>query len=160
VDEREAWSEDEEERVLNDVLLPVALSRFDGASGDADSIDTKSLGVLALAAAAIAVLVAVHDGINRHWPIGALSMAAAGVLLVFAIWPRSWDFGPNLEAFYSEMSGAPRVEASRQMLSELLASVDKNDMTNAGKFRWYRAGLAVFVLALVVCVPIALVRPH
>lgn len=151
--------ETEEWALLDEIVIPVALSRFDRGSGDADSIDTKALGVLAVAAAAIGVLVAVHDGINHDWPVAAIVMGVSGLLLVVAIWPRRWDFGPDLQDFYEEMSGAPPVEASQQMLAELLASIDRNDTANRSKFGFYQAGLMVFVAGLVVCVPIALVRP-
>jgi hypothetical protein len=37
------------------------------------------------------VLVAVHDALNRFWWLAAAGLALAGLLLLVAVWPRTWD---------------------------------------------------------------------
>jgi hypothetical protein len=62
---------------------------------------------------------------------------------------------PELREFY-EIESAP-LEASRQMLSELLKAIDVN--AKPIKVTLHRWGLALFVLSLMGCIPIALIRP-
>jgi hypothetical protein len=158
VPEAQGWdNENDELFALTELLLPAAQSRLDGTFRDSDALDTKALGTLALDAAAIAVLVTVHDAVNRLWWIPTISLAAGGGLLIAAMWPRRFDFGPELRQFYESMSGSTRLEASRQMLAEVLKAVEAN--IKPGKSVLYWIGLALFVVSLLGCIPIALVRP-
>jgi hypothetical protein len=85
-------------------------------------------------------------------------LAAAGVLIV-SIWPRKFQMGVVLDEFYTEMSKASPLEASRQMLSELNSCKVENDKPLDQKVLQFKCGLALFVLALLGAIPIALAHP-
>jgi hypothetical protein len=74
-----------------------------------------------------------------------------------AVWPRTFDVGPDTRRFYEAMGGGTRLAASRQMLSELLAAIDQNDRELAGKRRLFKAGFAILVVAFVGSLAAALV---
>jgi hypothetical protein len=154
------WSDPEDEHaVLDNLLVPMARERLDGRLRDCDALDTKALGTLALDGAALAVLVAAHESINRLWWIPAIALGTAAAMLLIAIWPRRFDFGPDLRSFYSDLSDSSPLTASRQMFAEVLAALDANNDQMAVKIWFFWIGLSVFVLGLVGCIPIALVRP-
>ena len=62
----------DDERAILHMLLPREQSRIDGQLRDSDALDSKALGVLALDAAAIALLVAVRDDLRLLWWIPSL----------------------------------------------------------------------------------------
>jgi hypothetical protein len=75
-----------------------------------------------------------------------------------AIWPRTFDLGPDPRKFYEAMGTSTRVDATRQMLSELLKAVDENDRQLPGKNRLFKLAFALLVLALLGSLTVALVR--
>ena len=120
-----AANESDEQAIL-DMLVPRAQARIDGQLRDGDALDTKALGVLGVDTAAVALLVAVRDSLNALWWIPTGALGVTGVLLLAAIWPRTFDLGPDPRKFYEAMGTSTRVTATRQMLSELLEAVDEN----------------------------------
>ena len=152
------WDEESELRILLDILIPHAHIRFDGALRDSDAADTKALGILAIDAAALGVVVAVHNVLNVNWWLPAAGLGVAGVFLIASIWPRRFDFGPDIEAFYSEMGGGTPLEAARQMLAELLQSIKANRKDSKILLAWI--GLALMVVSLLGCLPVVFLRPH
>jgi hypothetical protein len=148
-----------EETVVSTLLVPLAQARLELQLGDVGSADSKAFGVLALDAGAVGLVLATHDSINRLWPILlVVFLAAAGVLIV-SIWPRKFQMGVVLDEFYTEMSEASPLEASRQMLSELNSCKVENDKPLDQKVLQFKCGLALFVLALLGVIPIALAHP-
>jgi hypothetical protein len=83
-----------DEQAVLDLLLPRAQARIDGQLHDSDALDSKAFGVLGVAAAAIALLVAAHDDIHRLWWLPAVALGVASLLLLAAVWPRRFDVGP------------------------------------------------------------------
>lgn len=146
-------------RVLEMVIARVQ-ARLDGQMRDNDALDVKALGVLGADAAAIAVLVAVHTSINRFWWVPALGLAAAGLLFLAAIWPRSFDVGPNWREFYDTFGGGSASEVGQQMLAELLQAVEGNDEKAPRKNTPFKIGFAILAVSLVGCVPVSLMRPQ
>ena len=116
------------------MLVPRAQARIDGQLRDGDALDTKTLGVLGLDTAAVALLVAVRDSLNALWWIPACALGVTGVLLLAAIWPRTFDLGPDPRKFYEAMGTSSRLVATRQMLSELL-KVPSTRMTDSCRAR-------------------------
>src|SRR6266516_4087518 len=154
----EAAAQESDELAILDMLVPRAQARIDGQLRDGDALDTKTLGVLGLDTAAVALLVAVRDALNALWWIPAGALGVTGVLLLAAIWPRTFDLGPDPRKFYEEMGGGTRLAATRQMLSELLAAADENDRQLPAKSRLFKIGFALLVVALLGSLTVALVR--
>jgi hypothetical protein len=107
---------------------------------------------------AAGVLVAVHDAVNRFWWLDATGLTVAGLLLLAVIWPRSVDAGPNLRAFYETLGGEAAVDVGRQMLAELLETIDTNDrIIRAQKPEvLIELSLVLIVLSVVGTVPLSL----
>jgi hypothetical protein len=145
-----------DEQGILDMLVPRGQARIEGQLRDSDALDAKALGILGVTAAAIALMVAVRHDLNRFWWIPTAALGVAAVLLLAAVWPRTFDVGPDVRRFYEVMGGAPRLTASRQMLLELLAAIDQNDRELPHKRRLFKAGL-VLVLALLGALTVALV---
>jgi hypothetical protein len=122
-----ATPQKEDEQGVLDMLNPRAQARIEGQLRDSDALDAKSLGILGVTGAAIALMVVVRDAVNQWWWIPTAALGIAAVLLLAAIWPRTFDLGPDIRRFYEVMGGTTRIAASRQMLSELLAAIDQND---------------------------------
>jgi hypothetical protein len=120
----ESAAHESDEQAILDMLVPRAQARIDGTAAGRRSLDTKALGVLGVDTAAVALLVAVRDSLNALWWIPTGALGVTRVLLLAAIWPRTFDLGPDPRKFYEAMGGSTRVTATRQMLSELLEAVD------------------------------------
>jgi hypothetical protein len=150
--------ENADEQAILDLLLPRAQARIDGQLHDSDALDAKALGVLGAAAAAFGLLVAVHESVNRFWWAPTAALGVAAVLLLSAVWPRTFDLGPDTRRFYEAMSDSTRLAASRQMLSELLLAVDRNDEHLPRKSLLFKVAFGVVLVALLASVPVALIR--
>src|SRR5687768_11196930 len=154
--ERAARQREEDELALLDMLSARAQTRLDGQLQDSDAVDTKALGVLAVAAAAVALMVAVRNDLSELWWVPTAVLGLAGLFLLATIWPRKFDVGPDTRTFYEEMTGSPRVTAAGQMLSELLAAIDRNDLQIPAKNRLFKLGFTVLLAGLVGCLVLAL----
>ena len=153
---RELRATEADELALLELLVPRAQGRIDGQLRESDALDGKALGVLGADAAAIALLVAVRFDLSRLWWIGAAALGASAVALLATVWPRTFDVGPDARRFYETMAGSTRVEAARQMLSELIAASEHNAVQLPGKRRQFKAGFGLLVAGLLVSLIVAL----
>jgi hypothetical protein len=151
-----ADSQPGDEQAILDMLIPRAQGRIDTQLRDSDALDSKALGMLGVTAAAVALMVAVRHDVHPSWWAPSSVLGIAGIALLAAIWPRRFDVGPDPRKFYEAMATSTRLEASRQMLSELLATIDENDRHQPAKNRLFKAGFAVLVVALLGCLAVAL----
>jgi hypothetical protein len=147
-----------DEEIVVQMLVERAQSRLDAQLHARQWRDLKALGLLGADAAAAGVLAAVHDAVNRFWWLDATGLAVAGLLLLAAVWPRRLDVGPNVRAFYETFGGGAAVDVARQMLAELLETIETNDRFT----RSHKADLLIelsvvlIMLSLVGAVPVAL----
>lgn len=156
----EPWDDPGDEYiVLADLVVPAAQDSFNGGSADWSALDTKALGILAVVAGAIAVLITVHQDINRLWWTPAILLAIAGILLIAAIWPRDFYFGPDFLDFHYELRNLSPLDAARDLLVELVDATRENDNRLNGKTTLFWCGLGLLLVALLACLPVALVRP-
>jgi hypothetical protein len=151
-----------DEQANLDLLVQSAQERLQRQLADGDAMDAKALGLAGLSVAAVALLAATHQAINRFWWIPAIGFAVASALLWWVIQLREFDVGPDLEWLYDHWTadGTSAPDAARQMLSELGASLEKNYYeVILRKGRLFNAGNVVLGLSLLGSIPIALVRP-
>jgi len=123
---------------------------------DNDALDVKAIGLLAVDAGAIAVLVAVHGGVNHLWEIPAAVFGIAGLFLLIIAWPRDFDAGPDWRDFYQTYGGGKAEDVERQLLGELLESIEWND-AKARKRKLLTPACLLMLAGLVGSVVVALV---
>jgi hypothetical protein len=145
-----------DEQAIVDMLIPRAQSHIDAQLRDSDALDSKALGVLGVTAATIALMVAVRGDVHRTWWIPTAALGLAGLFLLAAVWPRTFDVGPDPRQFYEAMAARTRLDASRQMLAELLAAIDRNNRRVPDKNRLFKAGFALVIPALVGCLAVGI----
>jgi hypothetical protein len=148
---------EQDQQAILSMLIARAESRIDGQIQGNDSLDTKAMGILGLDAAVIALMVAVHDSVGRFWWIPTAGLGVAAVLLLYVVWLRKYDIGPDVRDFYDRQGGGTALAAKRQMLSELLAAIDSNDARLPRKSSAFKLGFAVFLVSLLGCLLPALV---
>ena len=127
-------------------------AQLDGQLRDNDALDVKALGILGADAAGLAVLIAAHDVIDALWWIPALGLGVSILLLFVALWPRRLDTGPNWRTFYERYGGGAAADVGRQMLSELLDAVERNNESLSrphGKIFVFKAAFALLVALLI-----------
>jgi hypothetical protein len=119
-------------------------------------MDSKALGLLGLDAAAIALMTAVRYDLLSLWWLPTTVLGLAGALLLAALWPRRFDLGPDTRRFYETMGASSRLDAGRQMLTELLVAVDGNDVRLPPKVKLFKSGFALLVIGLLGSLTVAL----
>jgi hypothetical protein len=92
-------------------------------------------------------MVAVRTDVHVLWWIPTGALGCAGVLLLAAVWPRTFNIGPDTRRFYETMGASLRLDATRQMLSDLLAAIDENDSQLPSKNRLFKVGFGLLVIA-------------
>ncbi|HEY3764415.1 MAG TPA: hypothetical protein VGL44_04605 [Gaiellales bacterium] len=143
--EGDPQSEDDAQAIV-DMLIERAAEQLDAQSRTNDSLDAKAGGVLAVAVVALAGLLSIASS-TPGWgsPAGLIAVGCAP--LVYAIWPRAFEVGADLRTFYATMGGASRADASRQMLSQMLAAIDDNAAAlPAAKAQAVRWGTALVLI--------------
>ena len=156
----EIWSDPNAERdVLIDLVMPAAQAQYDEASNRWNSLDAKAFGLIAVAAAVIAGLAATHEELHDSWWGPATGCVAAGVFLVFAIWPREFYVGAEIVDFHDEMRSESPLEAARVMVESITDATESLEQGYAQKASNFQIGLALLSVAVAGCVPVVLFHP-
>ncbi len=146
------------QRTLAELIIDRAQGRLDGQLHDNDALDVKALGLIAVDAAVLAVLIAAHGSLDRIWVIPAFVLAVAGFLFLCALWRRRFDAGPNWREFYEDYGWEPFEDVARQMLSDLLAAIEWNTEHGRRKDALYGAGFAASLVGLLAAGIVGLAR--
>jgi hypothetical protein len=156
----EPWDDPAAEyEVLSEMIVPAAQQRYVTGLQDWDAIDTKALGVLAAAVAAIAALAAFHGGINRFWWLPAIGLLCSCVLFALVIRPYEVTPAPDLLDLHDQMRGEGRLEVARELLDDFTYAADRNDRPLRLKVQLFGYGLVVMAASLAGSLPILLFRP-
>jgi hypothetical protein len=155
------WDDpDEEYAVLSEMIVPAALQRYVTGLQDWDAIDTKALGVLAAAVAALAALAAFHTGINHLWWLPAVGLLCSCALFAFVIRPYEATPAPDLLDLHDQMRDQGQLETARELLDDLTFAADRNDNPLGLKLQLFGYGLIALAVSLLGCIPVLLSRPH
>jgi hypothetical protein len=151
-----------EQAAILDMLIARAQGRIDTQLRDAETRAAKSLGVLALDAAAVALLVGVHADLSDSWPVPTAALGVAGLGFLWVVWPVKLDTGPDTRAFFEAFGGGFEITTKKQMLADLLAAVDRNDLddrlrTRNRVFSW---SFILLVMSLLGSLAVALTGPE
>lgn len=143
------------------MLIVRAQGRIDTQLRDAETRAAKSLGVLALDAAAVALLVGVHAYLSRFWPVPTAALGVAGLGFLWVVWPAKLDTGPDTRAFFETFGGGFELATKKQMLADLLAAVDRNDLDHQlrRRDRVFRWSFRLLVVSLLGALAVALTGP-
>jgi hypothetical protein len=152
---------DDARQALADLLTQRAAERVGWQLGDSDTADFKALGLLALIAAAVAILVGIRASLNHvGWIVSLGLLALSTITLLLSVRPRLFDIGPDLTEFNTVMTGASRRDVTEQMFVELLEAIRRNNLTlpkKEGQVVW---GLYFFAAAIIAAVAAALAHPR
>ena len=140
------------------LIVERAQARLDAQLRDNDALDVKSLGLLAVDAAVLAVRIATHDALNNLWAIRAATLVAAGFFFLGAVWRRELDSGPDWREFYEEYAWEPIEDVAGHMLSDLLTAIDWNDAHGRSKGLLYEFAFRVGAFGLLGAGIVGLVR--
>jgi hypothetical protein len=151
-----------DQAAILDMMIARAQGRIDTQLRDAEARAAKSLGVLAVDAAAVALLIGVHTDLSRFWPVPTGALGIAGLGLLWVVWPAKLDTGPDTRAFFETFGGGFELATKQQMLADLLAAVDRNDTDSRLRrsnqvFRW---SFVLLVVALFGSFAVALTGPE
>ena len=136
------------ERVL-ELVANQTQARLDQQLSDFDALDTKTLGVLGADAAALGVVIATHSSLNHLWWIPAIPLSAAGLMLTWAVRPRGYDEGPEMEAFFTGFGGSTYQDVALQVLRELFDALKWNKNINTAKAKTFKRAFRIFVVGLI-----------
>jgi hypothetical protein len=141
------------------MLVARAQARLDAQLRGAEAVELKALALLGADAAALGVLVAAHEALYRLWWAVASGFGLAGLLLLATVWPQKLDAGPSVRTFYETFGNGSPLDVSRQMLAELILTIDANErIARARKSDGLvKASLILIVLSSAGAIPIALV---
>jgi hypothetical protein len=142
-----------------EVFAASAPSQFERGLNEWDSQDTRALGFLAFDAALAAGLVATYESLHSGWWAAAAGFAVSGAFLIWALWNRPVEYGPNLIDFHDEMRHFSGVDAARAMLEELTEVADINAENLRTKANAYSIGFGLLVVSLIGSVPVVAFRP-
>jgi hypothetical protein len=150
-----------EQTAIVDMMIVRAQRRLETQLRDAEALAVKALGVLAVDAAAVALIVSVHGDLSRYWPVPTIALGVVGLGLLWAVWPAKVDTGPDTRAFFEAFGGGYELSTKRQMLADLLAGIERNDADARlrVKDRGFKLAFALLVLALLGSLAVAVTGP-
>jgi hypothetical protein len=151
-----------DQTAIVDMMIARAQGRIDTQLQDAETLSTRALGVLAVDAAAVALMVSVHTDVSRYWPVPTIALGLAGAGLLWAVLPTKLDTGPDTRAFFEIFGGGFELETKQQLLADLLAAVDRNDADGRSRRRGraFKLAFALLVLSLLGSLAVALTGPE
>jgi hypothetical protein len=150
---------DDAQRDIVGMLIDQAQAQLAASLRNAESHDTKALGLLAVEVASVLALLNLHAALNRFWPsllAGAcLSMAAFCVTL----WSRAFRLGPAIDPLYEEFIDRPALDASIAILDVLNQSiVDNQTIVEVKKRAWVIGAVIMFVTVVAGAIFLPVVR--
>jgi hypothetical protein len=148
----------EQERITA-LLITQAQTEVAATMSNADSHDSKALGLLALDVVIAGGLIANRGSLDRFWyaPIAGLLISASFFLATIA--PRGFPVGPALRPFYAQVIAGRALDANIALLDALTQAIDINRTIARRKARLWPIGLVVLILtALAASISLAVVR--
>jgi hypothetical protein len=144
--------------IVAQMLVARAQARLDAQHRGAEAAELKALALLGADAAALGVLVAANEALYQLWWAVASGFGLAGLLLLATVWPQKLDAGPSVRTFYETFGNGTPLDVSRQMLAELIVTIDANErIARARKLDGLvKASLILIVLSSAGAIPIAL----
>jgi hypothetical protein len=145
-----APTEAEEERAAD--LVISELQRQIGAQYSSnDSLDLRTLGLLALALAGTALVASKQEHWHWYWLISMSCLFDCALCYLVALWRLDFNRGPDLHDFYATVSGTV-LQAKAQLISQLFTALDANSDHLPIKGFWYSAGGTFLIAAIMIAV--------
>jgi hypothetical protein len=151
----EPWDDPEaEHRALVEFVLPLARAGYDLAIHRWTSLDAKAFGFLAVVAAVIGGLAAVHDAIHPAWWGPAAGSAVAGFFFIRALWLRDISLGPDVIDVHDETRVMSPTNAARAVVESLLAATQNVEDGYDDKSWNFNVGLAIMSVSFLGALPV------
>lgn len=131
------------------MLIDQARAELTATLSEAGNHETKALGLLALNAGGVALLLSVHAVLNRFWPALLAGVGFSAACFAAALWSRAFRLGPSLDEFYADVVDRSPLDAAVAMLDALTAATQTNQVLNAvKKLCWVMGAAAIALTAL------------
>ena len=148
-----SWAEEER---ATDLLVTEAQRQLGAQYSSNDQLDFRSLALLALALAGTAMVASIQRSWERYGLVSLACLFDGAFCYALALWRLDLNRGPDLNDFYSGVSGTV-LQVKTQLLSQLFAALDANSTHLPLKGFWYSAG-GCFLLAGIVLAVLTLIR--
>jgi hypothetical protein len=126
-----------------ELVRDLAYRQLDSKISSSDNYDVKAVGLLAFQGGAIAAVFAAKDAFHGWWGIPALLLLVAASATVAVTWPRRFDYGPEVKAFYECVQAQSAAEANVFLVSELKGSLNVNENRLRQKSQFLFAALVL-----------------
>jgi hypothetical protein len=136
----------EQERTV-DALVGLAQAQVAATLSNADSHDTKALGLLAADLAIAALLLGNRGDLGRLWWASVILTVVSALSFAWTLVPRDFSTGPAVEDLYRERIGGSSLAAKVDLLDALQQAIKQNLSASAQKRLGWTVGGAVMTVA-------------
>jgi hypothetical protein len=140
-----------EQEKITSVLIAQAQAQVAATLANADSHDTKALGLLGADIAGVAVLLSNHKSLNRFWWASLIPAVLSAAGFAWTLLPRSFSTGPAIDDLYRETIGGPALDANVAVLDALTQAIDDNRRVSDRKRLGWALGAVVMAASTVMC---------
>jgi hypothetical protein len=140
-----------DEQAIIDMLVEQATAQIAGQRQDADALDAKALGLLAVTAIAVAAMLSAANSLN-YWWVPCIFFGLGGVILGSVAWPRKFNAGPELVPLFERIGSGSRSAGSKLLLAQLLKSIQENETAPREKADDMKTGAAVVIAGFLVAI--------
>ncbi len=151
VDSGTADAVSREQEKITSVLIAQAQAQVAATLANADSHDTKALGLLGADIAGVAVLLSNHGSLNRFWWVSLIPAVLSAAGFAWTLLPRSFSTGPAIDDLYRETIGGPALDANVAVLDALTQAIDDNRRVSDRKRLGWALGAVVMAASTVMC---------
>jgi hypothetical protein len=121
---------------------------------DENSLDGRTMGLLAFNAALLAADLAARELLGRFWFVPLFPIGIATGVAAISVSSKEPIFGPVALRFYTDFRSYPADDAQETLLADLAKAYGKNAKRVQGKKTRLRAALLILILGLLASVPI------
>ncbi len=146
-----------EQEKITAVLIGQAQAQVAATLANADSHDTKALGLLGADIAGVALLLSNHGALNRFWWVSLFPAFLSAAGFAWTLMPRSFATGPAIDDLYRDTIAGPALDANVAVLDALTQAIEDNRRVSDRKRVGWALGAVVMATATVLCTAYLLV---
>ena len=141
---------------LLEALIGLAQAQIAALFDRASNLDTQAIGLITLDVALVALTVGARQSLGARWwiPLPGLTFSAIAGVSVMWLRQERFDLGPSPRDFYGQFKDAGDDQALAQLLSDLVATQERNREPLRLKTLRLFISLGLLVLTFLVSVPV------